>query len=170
MPRNALTLAAVLVLALPAGLAHAQKNTQATAKPAADALIASQLKTLGYEHEIDEDGDYKLVFDVDGENKRSQLVFVRSVVETYGEFKVREIWSPGYAGTGDQIPAAVANRLLQASMDNKLGSWGKQGPNAIFIVRIPADADKDMLDTALTAAVQSADQMEAELTPGKDEL
>ena len=65
---------------------------------------------------------------------------------------------------------AFANRLLVASMDSKMGGWGKQGPAAIYIVRIPANADKDTLDRALTAAIDSADEMEAELTPGKDDL
>lgn len=151
-----------------------QGNVQAqtpAAKPAAvpDARIASQLKALDYQYEVDEDGDYKLVFDVDAQGKRTQLVLVRSAVEDYAGFKVREIWSVGYKAGKEGFPGAVANRLLEASMDSKMGGWGKQGDTALFIVRIAADAGKDALDAALIAALNSADDMEAELTPGKDD-
>ena len=154
------------MLALPG---VAQEKTRAA--KAADASIAPLLKALDYKYEVDEDGDYKLVFDVDDEGKRTQLVFVRSKVEEYGGERIREIWSAGYQMEKDgAFPADVANRLLVASMDSKMGGWGKQGPAAIYIVRIPANADKHTLDRALTAAIDSADEMEAELTPGKDDL
>ncbi len=140
------------------------------AKPVADARIGAQLDALEYRYEIDGDGDYKLVFNVDEAGTRSQLVFVRSVVETYGNLQIREVWSPGYVATGDQFPVEVANRLLEASMQAKLGAWTRSGNHAFFVVRLPADADAETLDTVITAAITTADAMEAELTPGKDEL
>ncbi|MBE2211103.1 MAG: hypothetical protein IAE66_05800 [Xanthomonadaceae bacterium] len=140
------------------------------AKRAPDPAIEAQLKALDYKYEVDDDGDYKLVFDMDEAGTRSQLVFVRSAVEDYDGHKSRDILSPGYRASGDALPANVANRLLEASMDNLMGGWSKQGNLAIFIVRIPADASKETLDAAITAAINSADQMEAELTPGQDEF
>ena len=138
------------------------------AKRAPDPAIEAQLKALDYKYEVDDDGDYKLVLDVDG--KRTQLVFVRSKVEEYGGQRIREVWSAGYQMEKDgAFPAVVANRLLEASMDSKMGGWGKQGKAAIFIVRVPANAGKDVLDAAITAALNSADEMEQELT-GKDDL
>ena len=154
-----------LGLSLP-GIALAQD-----AKPQPDKAIEAQLKALDYKYEIDNDGDYKLVFDVDDDGKRTQWVFVRSKVEEYGGQRIREVWSAGYQMEKDgAFPAVVANRLLEASMDSKMGGWAKQGPAAIYIVRIPAIADRDTLDRAITAAIDSADEMEAELTPGKDDL
>lgn len=158
----------IVLLSLSLGLsgtAWAQAST-----PQADPAIAAQLKALDYKYQVDADGDYKMTFDIDEEGRRSQLVFVRSAVDDYAGYKVREIWSPGYKASSDVFPSAVANRLLEASMTSKMGGWGKQGTAAVFIVRIPADADKDALDAAITAAFNSADQMEAELTPGKDDL
>lgn len=155
-----------LGLLLP-GITLAQ-DTKPKAQP--DKAIEAQLKALDYKYEIDNDGDYKLVFDMDEEGKRSQLVFVRSVVEDYDGHKTRDILSPGYRASGDALPANVANRLLDASMDNLMGGWGKQDNIAVFIVRIPADASNEMLDAAITAAINSADQMEAELTPGQDDF
>jgi len=160
-------------LALAAGLivslclpAHAQATGD---DPSADAGIKAQLTALDYDYEVDEDNDFKLVFAVD-ETDRSQIVYVRSPVETYGTHAVREIWSPGYASPDGDFPARIANRLLEASGDAKLGGWVKQGRNAVFVVKIAADASKEELDDAMDSAVSLADQMEAELTPGKDDL
>lgn len=138
-------------------------------KPAADAHIKAQLAALDYQYELDEDNDFKLVFEV-GEEGRSQIVYILSAVETYGEHKVREIWSPAYEAPGDDFAAPIANRLLEASNSAKLGGWVKQGRNAVFVVKIPADAGKEALDDAISAASGLADAMEAELSPGKDDL
>ncbi|MEO8364841.1 MAG: hypothetical protein ABI538_01400 [Pseudoxanthomonas sp.] len=151
-----------LALSLPV---HAQDAE----KPAADAGIKAQLAALDYQYELDEDNDFKLVFEV-GEKGRSQIVYILSAVETYGEYKVREIWSPAYESPGDDFPAPIANRLLEASHSAKLGGWVKQGRNAVFVVKIPADASKQALDDAISAASGLADEMEAELSPGKDDL
>ena len=141
-----------------------------SAKGKADPQLKRQLEELKYEYEIDEDGDYKLVFAVDDEDKRSQVVFVRSPVENYGQHNVREIWSPAYKSATPTFPADVANRLLEASQASKLGAWVKQDEHAVFVVKISATASTSELDDAITAAMLSADEMEAELTPGKDDF
>lgn len=142
------------------------------AKPAAepDSQIKKQLEELEYKYEIDTDGDYQLTFAVEGKDKRSQLVFVRSPVQTFGQHRVREIWSPGYKSKDKDFPAAVANRLLEATQISKLGAWAKQDEYAVFVVKLRADASTKELDDAIDAAIRSADEMEAELTPGKDDL
>lgn len=136
-----------------------------------DPGVAKLLDQLGYKYEVDSEGDYRLTFGMDeDEDGRSQMVFVRSPVETYGSHKVREVWSPGYLSDADAFPADVANRLLTATQDSKLGAWAKQGRYAVFVVKLPADAGADELDDAVEAALRSADEMEAELTPGEDEF
>lgn len=144
----------------------------AEAAVAPDPRIKRQLEELEYKYEIDQDGDYKLVFDVsDSPDKRSQLVYVRSPVESFGEHQVREVWSPGYRfRKGENFPAAVANRLLEATQDSKLGAWAKQNDYAVFVVKLPADASTKSLSDAIEATIRSADEMEAELTNGKDEF
>lgn len=163
--RIPLPLALILGLVFAAPL-HAEVTA---AKQGADPAIKAQLEALDYKYEIDEDGDFKLVFEV-GEDGRSQIVYVLSQVESYGELEVREIWSPAYSSPTEQFPAVIANRLLEASNRAKLGGWVKQGKNAVFVVKIPADASKEVLDDATTAAMELADEMENELTPGQDEL
>jgi len=127
-----------------------------------DKAIGRHLDKLGYPYEIDEDGDYRMVFDMEGD--RTQLVYVRSVVEEFGSQHVREIWSPGYQASTDQFPVAVANRLLEDAQDAKMGGWVKQDKIAMFVVKVDADASAEALDDAIEAASRTADAMELELT------
>ena len=146
-------------------------SAAAKSKPEGDPAVRQLLDKLEYKYSVDEEGDFRLTFALDDkEDGRSQLVFVRSPVETYGSHKVREIWSPGYLSATDEFPAKVGNRLLEATQDSKLGAWAKQGRYAVFVVKLAADADASELDDAVEAALRSADEMEAELTPGKDEF
>jgi len=146
-------IAAALLLAVTATGAHA-------AEP--DKAVGRALDTLKYTYEVDEDGDYKMVFDMD--DGRSQLAFVRSTVEEFGKHKIREIWSPAYNSPGKQFPAAVANRLLEDSQDAKMGAWVKQDQLAMFVVKVDANASPEALSDAIDAAIRTADAMELELT------
>lgn len=147
------------------------KEGPGAASAKADPAVGRLLDQLGYTYEVDEEGDYKLVFGL-GEDKsgRSQLVYVRSPVETYGAHRIREIWSPAYLSPADGFDAGVANRLLEATQDSKLGAWAKQDRYAVFVVKLAVDATADQLDDAIEAAIQSADEMEARLTPGQDDF
>ncbi|MFX1722597.1 hypothetical protein [Stenotrophomonas sp. AS1] len=146
-------IAAALLLAVTATGAHAAD---------ADRAVGRALDTLKYTYEVDEDGDYKMVFDMD--DGRSQLAFVRSTVEEFGKHRIREIWSPAYNSPGKQFPAAVANRLLEDSQDAKMGAWVKQDQLAMFVVKVDANATPEALSDAIDAAVRTADAMELELT------
>ena len=134
-----------------------------------DPTVRRMLEAKGTPFEVDSDGDYKITVNFKDEG-RTQLVFVRSVVETYGKHRVREIWSYGMQGDKDQFSPLVANRLLEASNKVILGSWVKQGKSAVFVVKISAEASADELDGAIDAAATAADEMEKELTEGKDAL
>ncbi|HHA2550477.1 TPA: hypothetical protein ACOD9Z_004599, partial [Stenotrophomonas maltophilia] len=50
--------------------------TGSAAAADADKAVARHLDKLGYTYEVDEDGDYRMVFDVEGD--RTQMVYVRS--------------------------------------------------------------------------------------------
>lgn len=160
IPRLPLLLLAATLCAQPAAAAAAD----------ADASVEARLKSLDYRYEVDEDGDFRLVFETGEKGERSQLVYVRSVTESYGEHRIREIWAPAYEGAEAGFPAAIANRLLEDGHEKKLGGWTKQGRYAVFVVKLSADAPATLLRDAIEAAAESADAMEAELTPGKDVL
>ena len=161
MTRSTPTLAAALVFALAVAAPEARAGTP-------DPAIKAQLESLDIEYEVDSDGDYKLTFNV-GEG-RSQLVWIRSATEKYGSMQVREIWSPGYKFSGTQLPVAIANRLLEHSHGLILGGWTKQKQFAMLAVKIPVSATPQQLRDAAEAAADAADEIEAELTPGKDDL
>lgn len=110
---------------LPALLIALAAAGSATAAASADKSVARHLDKLGYTYEVDEDGDYRMVFDVEGD--RTQMVYVRSAVEDFGSHNIREIWSPAYNAKTKQFPVAVANRLLEDSQDAKMGGLGKAG-------------------------------------------
>ena len=148
----------LLATALAAGAAAAE----------ADPAVASQLDALGTSYEIDEDGDYMMVFEA-GEG-RSQLVYIRSPIYEYGAHTIREIWSPAYRAENGAFPALVANHLLEASNDTKLGAWTKQGEYAVFVVKVSGDASNEEIRDAMTAASEAADEMEIELTGGGDDF
>ncbi|GGA75734.1 hypothetical protein GCM10011521_12370 [Arenimonas soli] len=132
-----------------------------------DAVVKAQLESKGTPFTIDEDGDFQITVRVAGD--RTQLVWVRSTVQATGQFKVREIWSPGYrAPTGD-FTAAIANDLLERSNNLKLGAWVKQDDVAMLVIKVPADASADALDEAIDLAAAAADAVERQLL-GSDEL
>ena len=158
--------ALVLLSASMPGRAADTASTHETVR-SADPYIAGLLDKLEYKYEVDDDGDYKLAFDMD--NGRSQLAFVISAMESFGEMKVREVWAPAYRASAGEFPVAVANRLLEDSHSSKLGGWVKQGDTAVFVVKLAADATQSQLDDALDFVLRTADQMELELT-GKDEF
>lgn len=134
----------------------------------ADPSIARQLDQLNYTYEVDADGDYQMVFDLD--EGRTQLVYVRSAIENYGSLSVREIWSPGFQVKSGDFPVAVANRLLADSNKAIAGGWVRQGETAMFVVKIDAKATTDQLSDAIDAAIKTADKLEQELTLGADEF
>ena len=133
-----------------------------------DAAIKAQLESLDVKYEIDSDGDFKITFDMG--KGRSQLVWIRSATESYGDLKVREIWSPGYKHGGQEVPAKIANRLLEHSPGLIMGGWTKQKEFCMLTVKIPVSATPKQLRDAAEAAADGADEIEQELTPGKDEL
>jgi hypothetical protein len=59
--------------------------------------------------------------------QRNQRVFVTSGTESPDDQRrVREVWSTVYHDTGTNFSALIANRLLEASADYKLGGLAKE--------------------------------------------
>jgi hypothetical protein len=135
----------------------------------ADPVVKRMLEAKGTPFEVDSDGDYKIIVSYKSEG-RTQLVYVRSAVETWGKHRIREVWSYAYQAPSNQFSALVANRLLQASNEVKLGAWVKQKNRALMIVKVNAEASAEELDSAISFAAEVADEMEKELTDGGDEF
>ncbi len=137
----------------------------------ADPRVKKILDEIGVGYEINDDGDYKLILEM--ENGRSQLCYINSSVEEYKTMQIREVWSPAYKSSCP-FSAAVANQLLEDSYQKKLGAWGvwkSASTNsyiAVFAAKLPADCDGPTLASAILGVVTAADNMEQQLT-GKDD-
>ncbi|MCK4414877.1 MAG: hypothetical protein KAY32_15185 [Candidatus Eisenbacteria sp.] len=136
--------------------------------PKHDERVRKILKEDGVQYTVDTDGDFKVIFQMGDD--RTQMAFIRSRTEEYRNLEIREIWSFGYQSSTDVFPAEVASRLLEDTFIKKLGAWAKIGQRALFVVKVSADANSESLMSALQMALESADEMEEELTGDKDEF
>jgi hypothetical protein len=135
-----------------------------------DARVKEAIEKIGWNYEIDSDGDFKLVLEF--EDERSQLVYVNSNTETYREFEIREVWSIGYIAE-NSLPQEVALTLLEDNYDKKIGAWNIQHVEnqyvAVFAAKISALMTPDQLKSIILIVVESADELEKKLTDGGDD-
>ncbi|QNN47351.1 hypothetical protein H9L17_04135 [Thermomonas brevis] len=159
---NTKTTLAVCCLLMAAGAPGAARAGNA------DASVGKKLDALGLKYEVDADGDYKLLFDV--ENGRSQIVWVRSPVETLGNMRIREVLS--IAGKSPKprndeevaSAAVVATAALLDASKKKLGGWVLKGTDDTqafyYVAQIPADASGDDLKSVVVSVAKSTDGFE----------
>ena len=156
MRHTRLAIAAFLALATPGAIA---------ADPALEAL----LKAANIPFEVDEDGDYKIVYDWSKE-KRSQLVYVSGTAEDLAGVKLYKIFSPAKVLGDAGIDPVLSKRLLGENAGYKFGSWEIAGKTLYFRGNLQAGTPAAQFETLVSAIAGTADDMEQELTPGKDDL
>jgi hypothetical protein len=158
----------VVMLSLSASAAQAQ-DAPAPA-PTADARVERLLKEVAAEYTVDEDGDFRLVYDIGG--GRSQLIWIPSGTSDFGALEIRQVWSIAHRSQGP-LPAELANRLLDRNGAVILGAWLTEPAGdelgVIFAVQVAAETDALSLRSAIHAVATTADAMENELT-GKDDF
>ncbi|MEB3298035.1 MAG: hypothetical protein VKO21_00930 [Candidatus Sericytochromatia bacterium] len=133
-------------------------------------LMARLLDGLGFVHERDSDGDYKLIFQLD--DGRSQMVWINGETETYGPYEIHEIWSPAHRFKG-KLPEAES--FLEDSQVKKLGAWQMRRISEdervlIFVAKVPGPPTEASLRAVLQLVIDVADSTEARLSGGKDNL
>lgn len=136
--------------------------------PQPDDPVAARLAARGIDYEIDRDGDYRVVYSWARE-ERSQLVFVSGRAEEIAGQRIRQVFSPAARLTGD-LDAAAANGLLRDSQTRKLGAWEVSGDILYYVIKLPEASDAALLELAMSAAAEIADDKELELTGGQDAL
>lgn len=141
----------------------------AAAQENGDASVKSRLEARGLKYTVDNDGDFKVTYSYDKEN-RTQLVFVSGKTETVGGFKIREVFSPAARTEKDGIDGAKALELMTESRRNKLGSWELQGDVLYFVIKLPDSMDAAQMESAMDIAAQTADDMELEISGDRDDL
>lgn len=138
----------------------------------ADPAVGLTLDEVKANYEIVEDGDYKLTVGFD--DKRSQVVFVSSVVETLGKMPIREVWSIANLYVPGNETADVAVALLKDAAGKILGGWQLRDfgdrLGLIYCMQVPAGLDAEGLRTAYQQTAIIADEKEKELTGGKDDF
>ena len=150
------------------GMLLAACSLQAAAGNAADASIGKKLDAQQLKYDVDGDGDYKLLFEA--KDGRSQIVWVRSQVETLGGMRIREVLSIGgklskVKGTEDIAAQAVlTSGAMLKSSSQKLGGWvlKPDGEDSVFyyVAQVPADLNSDDHDTVARMVAKSADEFE----------
>jgi hypothetical protein len=135
----------------------------------ADASVATRLDQRGVKYQVDADADYKITINYASEG-RSQLVFVSGGTQSVAGFTVREVYSPAARIGADGIDGAKALALLAESRGNKLGSWEIGGDVLYFVIKLPDDISAAQLESAITIAAETADNMEIELSGDRDDL
>jgi hypothetical protein len=160
----------VVLLVLGASVAQAQDEPAPAPAPTADVRVERLLKEIAAEHTVDEDGDFRLVYDIGG--GRSQLVWIPSGTSDFGALEIRQVWSIAHRSQGP-LPADLANRLLDRNGAVILGAWliepAGDEIGVIFAVQLAAETDALSLRSAIHAVATTADAMEMELT-GKDDF
>ena len=149
---------------------EAELVVEEVVKPVADARIKAALDRQDIKYEIDDDGDFRIIFPTDDDGDRTQLVFVNSNVEKYGDkLEIREIWSLGYKNDGS-VPPALVKKAAKMSRDYIVGAWEVVGDNRLAIVaKVPANLDDDTLLGTIGSVGRKADAFEKD-TLGTDDL
>jgi len=127
-----------------------------------DPRVGRVLDELEYGYEIDKDGDFKLQFDL-GEG-RSQVGFINSNTQSFGDIEIREVYSVGCI-VGGPPDAQLLSSLLQHNGVVKLGAWRiselQNGDVAIiFAAHIAADTDARTLGAIIELVLKTADEFE----------
>ncbi len=140
-----------------------------TAGLAANSSIEARLKARDITYEVDADGDYKVTYSYDKE-ERSQMVFVAATIESVGDLKVREVYAAAGKVDEDRIDGAMALKLMEESQTKKIGSWELSGNVLLYVIKVPDGIDAEGLEAVMKIAAELADNKEMELSGRKDAL
>ncbi|MGC4046061.1 MAG: hypothetical protein QM758_19900 [Armatimonas sp.] len=179
MKRILVTLATTAALAL-AATAQGPQATRAAVKAAPPATngtmsFEAAIKKTGLKFQKDAEGDYKLEIQWKTE-ERSQLVFLRTKPAEFDKDnrveKMHEVWSLCWKGDTRPEPD-VLEKLLTTRF--KVGAFqvekSKEGKYyAYYRVDLPDDIRPGLLDHVVNMVAEVADDMEKDLTGGKDDL
>lgn len=134
----------------------------------ADVRVGHLLDQLGIRYQIDEDGDYRVVFELS--NGRSQQAFIDSQTQQLGSYEIRDVWSIGYISDG-YLDQEIANYLLIENATKKIGAWELRplADNkyiAVFCTKVAADCEPEALYTSIRIVLEVADELEKILEAG----
>jgi hypothetical protein len=124
-----------------------------------DPRVEKALKKLGLKYEVDEDGDFKLVFAVEDN---------RSTTETLGKMEIREVWSL-IAKFASNSTCDLSLELFEKHGTFKIGSYQYKKLRSgsyllVFIVHLSAEE----LGSIVRAVARTADETEMAIVGDDD--
>ena len=141
----------------------------ASKSASADPRVRRALQQTDLKYDVDKDGDYKLHFTT--EDNRTQLVFIESKTEQWGNMEIRVVRAAAYIGKV-KLTRTKLESLLRDTARRKSGAWelveAGDTQMAQFTVKMSADCDPDGLKTVVWGVARTADAMEKELTNSDD--
>ncbi len=135
----------------------------------ADPKIASLLQEVDLKYEVDEDKDYKIVFDY-SDDKRSQVVFVDSDVETVDGTNIRSVFAPAANIKKTPLSKKQLDTLLVEAGKMRWGQWEVMGDYLYYTIKMMEPFSAKQLDSALRFVSEIADNKEIELSGKKDDF
>ncbi len=131
-----------------------------------DSRVKSRLDELGLKYEIDDDGDFRVVFNF--EDDRVHEGFVLSETSRFEGLEIREIISVGHVSEGP-LDADLANAFLIFNSNVKFGAWQIRSNDGercvvIFSALVAADINSESLDVVLRAVIVTAENVKRKLS------
>lgn len=142
------------------------------AQDGADPRIKEALDSVGIKYSVNSSNNYKVVYTMDNDADRSQLVFIVSKTETYRSVELREIWS--VAAVLDEYPGEeTIHSILNMNSTSKIGAWAIEEADdgkmwLLYTTKVPVALSPDELKDIVYFVAEVCDEMEAELV-GDDE-
>ncbi|MBK9494813.1 MAG: hypothetical protein BWZ07_01434 [Alphaproteobacteria bacterium ADurb.BinA280] len=128
-----------------------------------DKRLIEALESEGLKYEILDTGELSVLIEWTDEN-RSQIVRLQSKTFRFQQHEYRDIYSLGYEiKEGEQLPIALATRLLTESNTSKLGFWALQEHQVYNIARMASRSTPSQIREAIFYVAQYADDLEKEL-------
>lgn len=135
--------------------------------PKGDARVRKTLNSTDLSYSVDKDGDFRLSFSL--KDDRSQLVFVNSHTTEFRNLELREVWT--FAAEREEgFTKEELERLLKYNAAIKFGAWQISGKRAIFSCRVAATLGAKSLESVIRLVAEAGDELERELTNGKDKF
>ena len=132
--------------------------------PSPDPQVRRALDQEELNYEVDEDGDFRMIFNVGG--GRSQLVWVKSRTVDAAGLEIRRVFSMVYFQEEDSpVPDRVAQWALQRNPN--MGSVRSTGNGVVFFeVQVDANASPSTLSSVINGVAGIADKYEQEQSSG----
>ncbi|HEX7046653.1 MAG TPA: YbjN domain-containing protein [Gammaproteobacteria bacterium] len=147
------------LLLLPMLSACAEEEAPAP-PPVPDPAVVALLEALEYDWESEDNGDFRLLFDVDG--TRTQLVWIRNRTYERDDVVMRDVWSTALELSGKYASVKLADLLLRSNWERIIGTWAREGNRIVYMVKLPVNATSEQLDAAIGVVIDEADRLEKE--------